>query len=175
MSRTTDSSWSLFSMTDKLGYFRTQQYFGTVSSLSMGKWIWFSGLKHIAYRYPKYIPNMTLAVKKLGNSHHTSVVGGLKNEVYRFLLRMRNCYSKYKSTASTWPQRQNFPMLFACFWFLTVFESCSMDGEKFLKKYFDLELGNFNSSHRYSSRISYTKWQKSTWPVTGLRGSSVWN
>ena len=45
-----------------------QNGFGCFSN----KKLWFSGLTHI---YPKYIPNMILAVKNLRNSHHTSVVG----------------------------------------------------------------------------------------------------
>ena len=62
-----------------------QHYFCTVNPLSMEKWIWlfflqkklwFSGLSHI---YPKYIPNMILAIKNFGNSHHMFVVGDWMN------------------------------------------------------------------------------------------------
>ena len=43
----------------------------------------FSGLTHI---YPKYTPNMILAVKNLGNSHQTSVIGAWNYQIYQTIL-----------------------------------------------------------------------------------------
>ena len=71
---------NVWAWAEKLGYFwpNYQHYFGTVSPLSMGKWIWLFFLKKTMVLGPNtYIPNMILSVKNLGNSHHTSVFGDI--------------------------------------------------------------------------------------------------
>ena len=53
-----------------------------------------------------------------------------------------------------------FPCFLPAFGFLQSLKVVAWTEKNFKKKYFDLVLGNFNSSHRYLSQISFTKWQK---------------
>ena len=86
-------SWSIFGQTIKtILVLWVPRPWENGFSCFIFKKLWFSGLKHMCL---KYIPNMIFAVKKLGNRHHTSIVGGPNDqETYCKEYKMayvRNC------------------------------------------------------------------------------------